>query len=90
MFQVSKLKIGMSFKREIPKLNRDNLVAWQGILRLHLDSIIDLGFKYLDTKYKTPIGTLPVEDIAEKKNNNIMMIDIASTLNYVKFDKVND
>ena len=31
-----------------------------------------------------------VEEIAEKKNHNIMMIDIASTLNYAKFYEVKD
>lgn len=31
-----------------------------------------------------------VGDIAEKKNHNIMMIDIASTLSYAKFDEVKD
>ena len=59
-------------------------------MRLHLATIIDLGCKYLDTKYKTPTRTLLIEDIAEKKNHNIMMIDIASTLSYVEFDEVKD
>ena len=80
----------MSYKREIPKLNKDNFAAWQGLMRLHLATISDLGSKYLDTKYKTPTGTLLVEDIAEKKNHNIIMIDIASALNYVEFDEVKD
>ena len=47
----------MSYKREIPKLNKDNFVAWQGIMRLHLGSIINLGCKYLDEEYETPNGT---------------------------------
>ena len=29
-------------------------------------------------------------EIVEKKNHNIMMIDIASTLSYVEFDEVKD
>ena len=80
--------IRMSYKREIPKLNQDNFVAWQGLMRLHLETIIDLGYKYLNTKFKIPTRTLSVEEIVEKKNHNIMMIDIASTLNYAKFDEV--
>ena len=59
-------------------------------MRLHLATISDLDFKYLDGEYKTPTGTLSVEHIAEKKNHNIMMIDIASTLSYVEFDEVKD
>ena len=30
-------------------------------------TISDLGYKYLDTEYKTPTRTLSVEDIVEKK-----------------------
>ena len=59
-------------------------------MRLHLVTISDSICKYLDAKYKTPTGTLLVEDIAKKKNHNIMMIDIASTLSYGKFDQVKD
>ena len=57
---------------------------------LHLATIGDLGLKYLDTKYKAPIGTMIVEEITKKKSHNIMMIDIASSLNYFKFDEVKD
>ena len=55
-------------------------------MRLHIATINDLGWKYLDAEYKTPTGTLSVEDIAKKKNHNIMMINIASALSYVEFD----
>ena len=57
---------------------------------LHLATISDSCFTYLDAKYKTPNGTLLVVDIAEKKNHNIMMIDIASSLSYAEFDEVKD
>ena len=57
-------------------------------MRLHLEIISDSGCKYLDSEYKTPTRTLLVEDIAKKKNHNLMMIDISSTLNYVEFDEV--
>ena len=79
----------MSYKREIPKLNRDNFSAWQGLMRLCLASIGDLGCKYLDEEYTTT-GILYVGDIAEKKNHNTMMIDIASTLSYEEFDDIKD
>ena len=59
-------------------------------MRLNLATISDLGCKYLDAKYKTSIGTLSIEDIAKKKNHNIMTIDIASTLSYAEFDEVKD
>ena len=28
-------------KREVPKLNKDNFVAWQSLMKLHLGSIGD-------------------------------------------------
>ena len=58
------------------------------ILKLHLVTINDLGLKYLNTQYKASTRTLTMEEITEKKNHNIMMIDIASTLNYIEFDEV--
>ena len=76
----------MSYKRVIPKLNRDNFAVLKGLMRLLLAIVNDLGCKYLNTEYKTPIGTLSIEDIVEKKNHNIMMIDIASSLSYAEFD----
>ena len=80
----------MSYKREIPKLNTDKFLAWQGLMRLHLASIGDLGCKYLEEEYITPIGTLSVGDIVDKRNHNTMMIDIASTLSYEEFDEIKD
>ena len=85
-----KPKIKMSYRREIPRLNRDNFLAWQELMRLHLATINDLGCNYLDEEYQTPTGTLSVGDIAEKKNHNIMMIDIAFALSYVEFDEIID
>ena len=59
-------------------------------MRLHLGNISNLGCKYIDEEYETLNGTLSVEDISEKKSHNIMMIDIASSLSYAKFDEVKD
>ena len=53
-------------------------------------TIGDSCSKYLDNEYKTPTRTLSIEDIEEKKNHNIMMIDISFFLNYVEFDEVKD
>ena len=78
----------MSYKREIPRLNKDIFLVWQGLTRLHLDSIGDTGLKYLNEEYTTPSGTLSINDIAEKKTHNTMMIDIASSLTYEEFDDI--
>ena len=80
----------MSYKREIPKLNRDSFTTWQGLMRLHLATVSDTGLKYLEEKYEEPCGTLSVNDIAEKKTHKNMMIDRASTLSYEQFDDIKD
>ena len=59
-------------------------------MKLHLETINDLGCKYLDTKYKSSTRTLSANDIAENKTHNNMMIDIASALSYEEFDKIKD
>ena len=59
-------------------------------MKLHLETIGDTCMKYLKKKYMAPTRTLTMDQIVEKKNHNIMMIDIASTLNYVEFDEVKD
>ena len=59
-------------------------------MRLYLETIGDLGLKYLDTKYMPPTRTMSIEKIVEKKSHNIMMIDIASSLSYGEFDEVKD
>ena len=55
-----------------------------------METIGDSGLNCLDSEYKTPSRTLSVEDIIEKNNHNIMMIDIASSLNHAEFDEVKD
>ena len=59
-------------------------------MRLHLASIGDTGLKYLDAEYVEPSCTLSVNDFAEKKTHNNMMIDIASALSYEEFGKIKD
>ena len=71
-------------------MNKDNFATWKELMRLHLVIINDSCWKYLDTDYKTPTGTSSAEDIAKKKNHNIMMIDSAFGLNYVEYDEVKD
>ena len=80
----------MSYKREIPKLNRDNFLAWQGLMRLHLASIGDIGLKYVDVEYVETSTTLSINDITKKKTHNNMMIDIVSALSYEEFDEIKD
>lgn len=80
----------MSYRIKIPKLNNDNLQAWQELTKLHLVNIRDTCLKYPKKKYVAPVGPLSMYQIMENKSHNIMMVDIASTLNYDEFDEVKD
>ena len=59
-------------------------------MRLHLETIGESRIKYLDVKYKDTTRTRTIEEIKEKKDHNITMIDIASSLNYAKIDEIKD
>ena len=77
----------MSYRREIPTLNKDNFKAWQELMKLHLGTIGDTGLKFLQNKYVEPPISFDCGQMVDKKNHNTMMIDIASAPNYAKFDE---
>lgn len=60
-----KPKIKM-YKREIPKLNKENFLAWQRLMRLHLSSIGDFISYYLGNDYIEVLRPMVVEQMKEK------------------------
>ena len=58
------------------------------LMKLHISSINDVGIFYLEKKYMPQPKPMTMEKIKEAKDHNIMMIDIASSLNYSEFDEV--
>ena len=80
----------MSYRREIPKLNKDNFRTWQELMRLHLSTIGDTGFYFLDNQYVAPPRPMTIDQMMDMQKHNIMMIDIASSLSYSEFDEVKD
>ncbi len=75
-------------KREVPKLNKDNFVAWKSLMKLHLGSIGDYAQNSIVTKHVDPTGTLTVEDLKNKQEHNQTMLEIDFALNYAKFDDI--
>ena len=75
-------------KREVPKINRDNFVAWKNMMKLHLGSIGDYAKTSIIVDHVDPIGPLTADDLNKKKEHNQAMLEIASTLNYVKYDDI--
>ena len=75
-------------KREVPKLNKENFIAWQSLMKLHLGSIGDYAQTSIVTEHVDPTGTLTAEDMKNKQDHNQAMLEIASTLNYAEFDDI--
>ena len=59
-------------------------------MRLNLSTIGDIGLQFLDHKYVVPPWPMSMDHMVDIMNQNIVMIDITSSLNYSKFDEVKD
>ena len=57
-------------------------------MKLHLETIGDIGLKSWENKYVALFGPLSMDQIVKNKNHNIMMIDIAYTLSYDEFNEL--
>ena len=75
-------------KREVPKLNKDNFVAWQSLMKLHLGSIDDYAHTSITADHVTPVGPLTADDMNKKKEHNQAMLEIASALSYAEYDDI--
>ena len=75
-------------KREAPKLNRDNFAAWQSLMNLHLGSIGDHAQTKIIVEHVDLVGVPTIGDMKKKKEHNQAMLEIASSLSYVKFDGI--
>ena len=56
-------------KREVPKLNRDNFVAWKSLMRLHLGSIADHVKNSIIVEHVDLVNVPTVEDMKKKEHN---------------------
>ena len=75
-------------KREVPKLNKDNFTTWKSLTKLHIESIGDHPKTSIIVEHVDPIGVPTIEDMKKKKEHNQAMLEIASALNYAKFDDI--
>ena len=73
-------------KREVPKLNRDNFLAWKSLVKLHLGGLGDHAQSTITVEHIDLVGALTTEDLKKKKEDNQRMLEIASTLSYAEFD----
>ena len=75
-------------KRKVPKLNRDNFIAWKSLMKLHLGSIVDYEKTSITADHVTPAGPLTADDMNKKKEHNQEMLEIASALSYAEYDDI--
>ncbi|MDF3686078.1 hypothetical protein [Enterobacter hormaechei] len=75
-------------KREVPKLNKENFIAWQSLMKLHLGSIGDYAQNSIITEHTDPAGAPTAEDMKNKQEHNQTMLEIASALSYAEFDDI--
>ena len=75
-------------KREVPKLNKDNLTAWKSLMRLQLRSIGGHAQTSITVEHFDPIGVPTTEDMKKKKEHNQTMLGISSALSHAKFDNI--
>lgn len=75
-------------KREVPKHNKDNFVAWQSLMKLHLGSIGDYGKISIGIEHVDLAIPLSTDDLNKRKEHNQVTFEIASTISYAKFDDI--
>ena len=57
-------------KREVPKLNKENIVAWQSLMKLHLGSIGDYAQTSITVDHVDPARPLTADNLSKKKEHN--------------------
>ena len=86
-FEELKLKIKM-YKKEVPKLNKENFPAWQSLMKLHISRIGDTAWSSVEHPYVDQIGTLTTKQLKGRKEYNQAMLEIASALSYSEYEDV--
>ena len=77
------------YKKEVPKLNRENFPTWQSMMKLHITSIGDTTWTSVETGYTSPTRTLSVEQLRERKEHNQAILEIASIRTYSEYKDIN-
>ena len=55
-------------KRKVPKLNRDNFLAWKYVMKLHLGVLGDHVKSIITIDHVDHIGDLTTKDLKKRKN----------------------
>ena len=68
------------YKKEIPKLNKENFPAWQSLMKLHITG--------MENVYTKIVGTLNTKQLKARKEHNHAMLEIVFALSYSEYEDV--
>ena len=83
-----KPKIKM-YKKEVPKLNKENFPTWKSLMKLHISRIGDTAWNNVEHAYVDPTGNLTAKQLKARKQHNQAMLEIAFSLSYSEYEDVN-
>ena len=78
------------YKKEVPKLYKDNFPTCKSLMKLHIIDIGDTTWTSNYTSYTTITGTLIAEELKERNEHNQEMLEIASVLTYSEYEDINN
>ena len=64
-----KLKIKM-YKREVPKLNKEDFPTWKNLMKLHISGIGDIAWSTIGNAYVDLARTLIAKQLKARKEHN--------------------
>lgn len=76
------------YKKEGPKLNKENFPTWKSLMKLHIISIANSAWPTVENGYLAPTITLTSKQLKVRKEHNQAMLEIVSTLSYLEYKDV--
>ena len=76
------------YKKKVPKLNKENFLAWKSLMKLHISRIGDTTWSSVENSYVDPTGTLTVEQLKARKEYNQAILEIASDFSYSEYKDI--
>ena len=76
------------YKKEVPKLNKENFLTCKSLMKLHICRIWDTACSRVETAYVDPTRSLTTEELKARKEHNQAMLEIASALTYSEYEDI--
>ena len=76
------------YRKEVPKLNKENFLAWKRLMKLHLGELGYYVQETITTEYVVVTRAPTIEQLKQKKEHNRAMLEIAYALSYLEFEDI--